>query len=277
MAKMNSSQRAIAYGVMLTAAFLFLFPYIWMFGTSLKTNFEASANPASLFPAVPQFGNYSETFTFLNFSRLFVNSLIVSIAVTIFQLVLAAPAGYAFARFKFRGRNPLLLLMLSMLIIPFEALFVPVYIMLSRLGWVNTYWGLIIPSIANPFAVYVFRQFFVTLPADLEEAAYVDGATKFQVFWRIMLPLAQPAIVTITILTFLAEWGALLKPLIFATSDDMRTLQVGLTFLNRGAMVSEPKVAWLMAGTGMVILVPMVIFIVGQRYFVESIARSGIK
>jgi multiple sugar transport system permease protein len=275
--KLTASQKLIAYGILITAALLFLFPYIWMLGTSLKTNLEASSDTARLFPAVPQWQNYADTSNFMNFPRQLFVSVVVAVGVTLGQLILAAPAGYAFARIKFRGRNGLLLLMLAMLIIPFETLFVPIYLIIAKLGWVNTFWGLIIPSIGNPFAIYVFRQFFVTLPADLEEAAYVDGATKLQVFWRIMLPLAQPAIVTIAVLTFLAEWGALLKPLVFTTSDSMRTVQVGLTFLNVGAMVSEPKVAWLMAGTALVVVIPMVLFIILQRQFVESIARSGIK
>jgi multiple sugar transport system permease protein len=275
--KLNRSQQTIAYGIMIVAAFVFIFPYVWMLGTSLKTNLEASSDAGRLFPVVPQFQNYPDTANFMNFPQQLLVSVIVAVSVTAGQLALCAPAGYAFARIKFRGRNILLLVLLSMLIIPFEALFVPIYSMITRLGWLNSFWALIIPSIGNPFAVYVFRQFFITLPADLEEAARVDGANQVQIFFQIMLPLAQPAIVTITVLTFLAEWGALLKPLIFTTSNDMRTLQVGLNFLNVGAMVSEPRIAWLMAGTTMVILLPMAIFIVGQRYFVESIARSGIK
>lgn len=262
---------------MITAALLFLFPYIWMIGTSLKTNLEASTRSSLLFTPILHFENYPDTVAFMNFGRQLFVSVVVAVSVTIGQLLLSAPAGYAFARIPFRGRNILLLFILAMLIIPFESLFVPIYVMITRLSWLNTFWALIIPSIANPFAIYVFRQFFVTLPGDLEEAARVDGATQFQIFWRIMLPLAQPAIVTVAILTFLAEWGALLKPLIFTTSNEMRTLQVGLNFLNVGAMVSEPRVAWLMAGTALVILVPMIVFIFGQRYFVESIARTGIK
>jgi multiple sugar transport system permease protein len=275
--KLSPRQRFVAYIVMVVAAFLFLFPYVWMLGTSLKTNLEAATRSSSLFPEVPQFQNYADTAAFMGFGQQLIVSIIVAVGVTAGQLILSAPAGYAFARIKFWGRGPLLLIMLSMLIIPFEALFVPIYVTISQLKWMNTYWALIIPSIGNPFAIYVFRQFFVTLPADLEEAARVDGANPFQIFIRIMLPLSQPAIVTVTVLTFLAEWGALLKPLVFTTSDNMRTLQVGLKFLNAGAMVSEPKTAWLMAGTAMVIVLPMIIFIFGQRYFVESIARTGIK
>jgi multiple sugar transport system permease protein len=275
--KLTRSQKLASYLVVIGAGFLFLFPYIWMYGTSLKTNLEASSDASRLFPLVAHWENYPDTAQFMDFGRQFLISLNMAIGVTLGQLLLSAPAGYAFARIKFRGRNVMLLLMLAMLIIPFEALFVPVYIMIAKLGWLNSYWALVIPSIGNPFAVYVFRQFFVTLPADLEEAARVDGASQFQVFRHVMLPLAQPAVITVTVLTFLAEWGTLLKPLVLTTSDSMRTLQVGLTFLNRGAMVSEPKIAWLMAGTAMVIFVPMVIFLLGQRYFVESIARTGIK
>jgi multiple sugar transport system permease protein len=149
--------------------------------------------------------------------------------------------------------------------------------MLSNWGWIDTFRALIIPSLANPFAIFVFRQFFVTIPRDLEEAMRVDGANYYRIFWSLMLPLAGPAIATVFILTFLAEWSALLKPLVFTQSENMRTLQQGLAFLNSGAFITEPKIAWLMAGVVLVSIPPIVVFLIMQERFVKSIASTGLK
>lgn len=270
-------QKLVSYIVLIATAVIFLFPYLWMIGTSLKTNLDTLRRAQDIFTFPLQWQNYPTAFEYINYPRLFLNSVVMAVGVTLGQLALAAPAGYALARIPFRGRNLLLLVLLAVLIIPFEAIFIPIYIIVNKLGWLNTFLALIVPSIGNPFAIYIFRQFFLTLPPELEEAARVDGANRFQVFYRIMLPLAQPAIVTVTVLTFLAEWGTLLKPIVFTTSNQMATLQVGIASLNRGAGESEPRLAWLMAATTMVIFVPMILFMIGQRYFVESVAQSGLK
>jgi len=149
--------------------------------------------------------------------------------------------------------------------------------MLAKLGWINTWWALIVPSLANPFAIFLFRQFFVTIPRELEESMYLDGAGYLRTFWSLMLPLAGPAVATVFILTWLAEWSGLLKPLVFTTSSEMWTLQVGLNFLNRGAQVSTPTIAYLMAGIVLASIPPIIMFLIFQRRFVASIAQTGLK
>ncbi len=178
----------------------------------------------------------------------------------------------------FFGRDVLFLLILATLIIPFEILFVPLYLMLAGWGgWLNTFAALIVPSLASPFAIFVFRQFFITVPKELDEAAKIDGAGYYRIFWSVMLPLAGPAIATVFILTFLAEWSNLLKPLVFTSSPDLYTLQQGLAItLNRGANL-VPNVATLMAGVVLASIVPVVMFLIGQRYFVRSVASTGLK
>jgi multiple sugar transport system permease protein len=266
------------YGLLIVLCVGFLFPLAWMIATSLKTNGEVLANPTSFFPAVPQWANYPEVIASLNFWQETLNTLIMALGVTLGQILLAALAGYAFARLRFFGRDVLFLLILATLIIPFEILFVPLYLMLAGWGgWLNTFAALIVPSLANPFAIFVFRQFFITIPKELDEAATIDGAGYYRVFWSVMLPLAAPAATTIFILTFLSEWFNLLKPLVFTSSPSLYTLQQGLQVtLNRGAQL-VPNVATLMAGVVLASIVPVVMFLIGQRYFVRSVASSGLK
>lgn len=279
---MNTQRRllglTIKYVILCFVALLFLFPFAWMLLTSLKTNTEALTNPTALLPAVPQWGNYPDVIQALNFWRETFNSLVMALSVTFGQIILAALAGYAFARLKFFGSDFLFLLILATLIIPFEVLFVPIYLMLAGWGgWLNTFAALIVPSLASPFAIFVFRQFFITVPKELDEAAKIDGAGYYRVFWSVMLPLAGPAVATVFILTFLAEWSTLLKPLVFTTSPDLYTLQQGLAVtLNKGANL-VPNVATLMAGVVLASIVPVVMFLIGQRYFVRSVASSGLK
>jgi multiple sugar transport system permease protein len=278
---MNKQRRlrlTLKYVILSFVALLFLFPFVWMLATSLKTNSEALTNPTALLPAVPQWGNYPDVIVALNFWRETFNSLVMALGVTLGQIILAALAGYAFARLKFFGSNFLFLLILATLIIPFEVLFVPIYLMLAGWGgWLNTFAALIVPSLASPFAIFVFRQFFITVPKELDEAAKIDGAGYYRVFWYVMLPLAGPAIATVFILTFLAEWSSLLKPLVFTSSPDLYTLQQGLAVtLNKGANL-VPNLGTMMAGVVLASILPVIMFLLGQRYFVRSVASSGLK
>lgn len=272
------SSLVLKYGFLIVLSVVFLFPFAWMIATSLKTDTEVLSNPTAFFPAVPQWGNYPTVIASLNFWLETLNTLIMALSVTLGQILLAALAGYAFARLPFFGRDVLFLLILATLIIPFEILFVPLYLMLAGWGgWLNTFAALIVPSLASPFAIFVFRQFFITIPKDLDEAARIDGAGYYRVFWSVMLPLAAPAATTVFILTFLSEWFNLLKPLVFTSSPSLYTLQQGLQVtLNRGAQL-VPNVATLMAGVVLASIVPVIMFMIGQRYFVRSVASSGLK
>jgi len=266
------------YVILSILALITLFPFFWMLTTSLKTNSEVLSNPTALFPAIPQWNNYPDVIQALNFWQETLNSLIVTLGVTLGQIILAALAGYAFARLPFFGRDVLFLIILATLIIPFEILFVPLYLMLAGWGgWLNTFAALIVPSLASPFAIFVFRQFFITVPKELDEAAKMDGAGYYRIFWTVMLPLSGPAVATVFILTFLSEWSNLLKPLVFTSSPGLYTLQQGLTInLSRGANL-VPNVATLMAGVVLASLVPVIMFLLGQKYFVRSVASTGLK
>lgn len=273
----KQARRPLTYVVLCFLALLFVFPFVWMITSSLKTNIEALSSPETIIPDTLQWSNYRDIWQVMNFPSQFFNSSVMAISVTFGQIMIAAMAGYSFARLHFLGRDWLLVLFLATLIIPFEVLFVPLVVLLTNWGWIDTFRALIIPSLANPFAIFVFRQFFVTIPRDLEEAMRVDGAGYYRIFWSLMLPLSGPAIATVFILTFLAEWSTLLKPLVFTQSEDMRTLQQGLAFLNQGAFITEPRVAWLMAGVVLVSIPPIIVFLLMQERFVKSIAATGLK
>ncbi len=257
---------------------IFFFPFLYMLGGALKSNDQALTKPMELFSSF-NWQNFIDVFKIsqINFPLQTFNSMVVTFAVTFGQILVAALAGYAFARIKFIGRDPIFVIFLATLIVPFELIFVPLYIMLSRWGWINTYAALIIPSLGNPFAIFMFRQFFLSVPKELEEAMVMDGAGYLRTFWSLMLPLSGPPTVSIFILTWLAEWSGLLKPLLFTTSNEMWTLQVGLNFLNKGAQVTTPTIAYLMAGIVLASLPPVIMFLVLQRRFVESVAQTGLK
>lgn len=265
--------------LLIVLAVIFIFPFVYLIGGSLKTNDEAMTKPGQVLPEKPQWQNYIEVFRSgqIDFPIQTFNSVVTTVAVTLGQILVAALAGYAFARIKFIGRDPLFLLFLATLIVPFELIFVPLYLMLAKWGWINTYLALIIPSLGNPFAVFMFRQFFISVPKELEEAMTVDGAGYLRTFWSLMLPIAAPPTISIFILTFLAEWSGLLKQMLFTTSKDMWTLQVGLSFLNRGAQVTTPTIAYLMAGIALASLPPIIMFLFMQKRFVESVAQTGLK
>jgi multiple sugar transport system permease protein len=278
MSKSRRTSLILKYILLAFLAILFLFPFAWMVSTSLKTNTEALLYPTRLIPAVPQWSNYPNVIAALNFWQELLNSLIMTLGVTFGTIILSALAGYAFARLKFFGSDALFLLILATLIIPFQILFVPLYLMLANWGgWLNTFYALIIPSLASPFYIFVFRQFFLTIPKELDEAAKMDGAGYYRIFWTVMLPLAGPAVATVFILSFLAEWSNLLKPLVFTSSPDLYTLQQGLAVtLNRGANL-VPNLGTLMAGVVLASILPIVMFLIGQRYFVRSVASTGLK
>lgn len=267
----------VTYALLVVLAIAFIFPFVYLVGGSLKSNQEALMNPDKVLPSEYHWENFVKVSEVLNIGRQTLNSCVMTFTVTFGQIVISALAGYAFARIKFVGRDLLFIIFLATLIVPFELLFVPLYIMIAKLGWINTYWALILPSLGNPFAIFIFRQFFLTVPTELEEASAIDGAGYLRTFFELMLPLSGPAIASVFILTWLAEWSTLLKPLLFTTSKEMYTLQVGLNFLNRGAQVTTPTIAWLLAGITLASLPAIGMFLVLQKRFVESIAQTGLK
>lgn len=218
--------------------------------------------------------NYQAAWTRGNFLLAFLNSTLVALAVTFLQLVTSALAGYALARLRFKGRQAILLLVLVTLVIPFQLLVIPIFLVLKAGHLVNTYGALILPTAVNGFGIFLLRQFFQTIPVELEEAATLDGATRLQVLWRVILPLARPALVTLFLFSFIGEWNDLFKPLVFTTRPELRTVQLALAefqeqFTNSWSLM--------MAAVVITTLPIVLLFLLGQRQFIRGIAATGIK
>lgn len=274
----NRVWRWVLYAVMTGLAILFLFPLIYMLASSFKPDDQVLTNSQSLeaFLPVPFTGldNYVDAFQRAEFGRVFMNSVIIAGSVVGLGLVVNSLCGYALARLDFPGRKILIGLVIALIIIPFEALAVPLLFMGAEVNWLDTYQIQILPFVANPLFIFLFYTFFLGLPKSLEEAARIDGAGPFQVFWKVAAPLAKPAYATVAILSFLFAWAQFLWPSIVTRGVDVRPLPVGI-----GVFQNTPPISWgdIMAYTVMMTVPLLIIFLIFQRQFVQGVASSGVK
>lgn len=266
--------RLLLHLALLAGAALMLFPFYWMVITSVKGLEEANLFPPSMWPGEWRLENYGIAWNMAPFGRYFINTIFVAGMQTLAVLTTSALAAYAFARITFWGRNLVFVCFLATMMIPFEVTLVPNFIILKHLHWYNTYLALIVPWGASVFGIFLLRQFFLSIPRDLYDAAEMDGCGRFAFLWRIALPLSTPALITIGLFSFLGGWNALLWPLIVTGSEEMRLLQVGLS-----AFQSEARTEyhlWMAAAT--FTMAPIIaIYFVAQRYFIEGVSASGIK
>lgn len=252
-----------------------LAPFAWMILGSIKPTGEILADPNAWLPKSPTLGNFTDLLSRQNFGRYFFNSVVVAVACVIGNLLFCAMAGYALAKIDFAGKRLLFSLVLLMLVVPGIATFVPLFVQVSNLGLANSYLGLILPYIVTPLGVFLMRQFIGDIPDALLEAAKLDGAGEVRTFFRLILPLSGPALATLAILTFLAQWNNFLWPLVIAQTDDMYTLPVALALFSIGA--NGTNYGLLLAGAVVVVLPIIVVFLFLQRYFIQGIANTGIK
>lgn len=220
------------------------------------------------------FKYYQEAWQRGKFLLAFANSSIVAISVTILQIITSTLAGYALARLNFRGKNLVLLLTISTLIIPFQILVIPIFLILKSGNLINTYWALILPTAASGFGIFLMRQYFLTIPVELEQAASLDGANSLQIIWYILFPLAKPAIVTLSLFTFIGEWNDLFKPLVFTNNPNLTTVQLSLA-----SFQEQFTSNWslLMAGVVIASIPVIILFIIGQKQFIQGVGTTGIK
>ena len=274
-AEPRQSRATWVYVVLAVGLLITLAPFLWMLLGSFKPEAELQRVPPTWWPEAPTLGNYRELFDRLDFPRFFANSVLVAVAVTVGNLVFCSMVGYALAKLDFAGKRLLFGLVLGMLMVPGVVTFVPLFVLVANLGLVNTYPGLVLPFLVTPLGVFLMRQFIMGLPDELIEAARIDGAGEWRIFSRVIMPLCGPALATLGILTFLSSWNNFLWPLVVAQSEDKYTLPVALALYSVGQ--NATRYGLLMAGAVVIILPVVALFITLQRYFVQSVATTGIK
>ncbi|MFS8521081.1 MAG: carbohydrate ABC transporter permease [Micromonosporaceae bacterium] len=267
--------RTVLYAVLLAGLVVVVAPFAWMVLSSFKPEGEIRRVPPTWWPETFTLDNYVRLFSQLDFPRYFVNSVLVAGLITVGNLVFCSAVGYALAKLRFAGRRLLFATVLGTLMVPGMVTFVPQFVLVSQLGLVNTYAGLVLPFLAGPFGVFLMRQYLLSIPDDLIEAARVDGAGELRIFWRVVLPLCGPALATLGILTFLSSWNSFLWPLVVATTEDKYTLPVALALFSVGQ--HRTSFGLLLAGAVVVVLPVIAVFLVLQRHFLRGIATTGLK
>ncbi|MGL6154297.1 MAG: carbohydrate ABC transporter permease [Cetobacterium sp.] len=251
-----------------------LIPFLWMFLTSVKTLGESIQVPPVIIPSEFKWSNYKKVMEIMPFGSFYYNTVMYTVLRTVGQIILCSMAAYAFARIEFPFRDSIFLMLLAVLMIPGQIFLLPQYIIIQKLGLLNTLGGLLLPGLFSSFGTFLMRQFFMSLPKELEEAAIIDGCNHFQIFYRIMLPLVKPGLVALIIITALASWNQLMWPLIVNTSTDKMTLSAGLASLSGQHGTDYPLA---MAGAILGVLPMLIMFIIFQKKFIEGMASTGIK
>ena len=265
---------SLTHLVLLGAGLVMVVPFIWMVSTALKGNSEIYVYPPTWFPEEIHLENFSRAWRFAPFGRFYVNSILVAVSITMSQVVTSALAGYVFARVRFPGRNVIFYMYVATLIVPTQVTMLPLFLMMNELKWINTYEGLIMPFLANAFVVFFLRQFFSTIPMELEDAAKIDGCGRTRFILRVLLPLSRPALASIGLFTFLGQWNSYIWPLIITNSTRMRTLPIGLRYF---VEESGAQYNYMMAAALITVAPVVLLFFLAQRQFIESIARTGVK
>ena len=268
-------RRSWVYVLLVLGLLITVVPFLWMLLGSIKTQQELVQQPPTWLPANPTFDNYSRMWSKLDFPRFFLNSAVIASLITLSNLIFTSMVGYALAKLRFFGRDKLFLLVLGTLLVPTSVTIVPLFVLIAKLGLVDTYWAVILPAAAAPVGVFLMRQFMLSIPDDLIEAGRVDGASEFFIFWRIVMPLSVPALAANAIITFLPAWNALLWPLVVLQSQEKYTLPVALAIFSRGQFQADYGL--LMAGSVVLVLPVIGLFLILQKRFTQSVAMTGIK
>jgi multiple sugar transport system permease protein len=267
---------AIVTTLVLLGGLVMVTPFVWAITTSLKARGALLIVPPQFLPSEPTLEAYSTVINRFPFIRVFGNSVLVAVLTTLGQLLICSMSGYAFARLKFFGRDALFVLYLATLMVPFAVIVTPLFIIVTKLGWTNTYAGLIIPVMFSAFGTFFMRQFFLSIPRELEEAATIDGAGTLTTFWRIIMPITAPALATLAVLSFMGSWNSFLWPLLIVNDRNLMTLPVALSTL-QGIYPGQTQWNIVMAGTVLATVPTIIVFLFAQRWVIEGVAGSGIK
>lgn len=267
-------KKTMLYLILIIAAVLCILPFVWMISASLMANGHANVYPPRVFPDKVTFVQYKNLFSRLNIVEYFLNSVIVSVGVTFVSLFVNSMAGFAFAKYRFAGEKSLFKLLLSFMIVPAQVTMLPLFLMLKNMGLINTYMAVIIPGMASVFGIFLIRQYLLAIPDSLIEAAKIDGANDFQIYFSLILPLAKPILITLAIFTFMGTWNDFLWPLIVMTNDSMYTLPVALANL-MGEHNQDTEL--MMAGSVVTIIPVVLVFLSLQKYYIKGIMLGGVK
>jgi len=274
-----NKKKIFAYIVLILGSISMIVPFLWMFSTSLKDSGSVFTYTFNFIPSPITFASYIKIWTLkhIPFLKFYFNSILVALSVTLGVVTTSSMAAYAFARLRFPGRDKMFFAYLATLMIPGSVTLVPLFAIIRMLGWMNSYKALILPAMFTAYGTFLLRQFFMTLPRDLEDAAKMDGCSLVGIFWRIILPLSQPALATLTTFTFLGNWASFMWPLLVTNSSEMMTLPIGLAYFQEiyhGVQTDWPL---LMTGSLLVMLPLIILFIISQKFFIEGIKLTGIK
>jgi multiple sugar transport system permease protein len=266
--------QVLLYTLLIIGAVLAMLPMVWMVSASVMPSGEASTFPPHFFPTSVTFAHYTDLFTRLDLGRNLLNSAFVSLVVTFASLFINSLAGYAFAKLRFRGRDRLFRLLSMGLVLPVQVAMLPLFLLLKNLGLINTYWGVIIPGLASIFGIFLVRQYAISIPDEMLDAARVDGASEFRIFWSIVVPGIMPILATLSIWTFLATWNDFMWPLIVLADSSHYTLPVALANLS-GEHVQDTEL--MMAGSVLTVIPVMLVFLFLQRYYIQGVMAGSVK
>lgn len=274
--KTNTKNNILSYVIMALIIIIMVLPFLWMVSTSLKSQEYILSTTPQLIPENITFDSYRQLAQRIDLPRIVFNSAFVAIVGTVGQIIISSMAAFAFARMQWRGRDVVFMLYLATMMIPSVVLIVPQFILIRDLGWMNSYQALIVPSLFSAFGTFLLRQALLQIPKDFEEAAFVDGANHFTIFWRIMMPLVKPSIATLAIFSFMGYWNSYLYPLFVARRPFMQTLPVALAGLQGGPRaLTEWNIV--MAGAVVAVLPILIVYLFAQRWFVQGVMSSGVK
>ena len=272
--KPHLTKRIIIYLILVAVMIMINLPFLWMVVTSFKTEKEVFTWPIKFYPTLFSFENYEGAFSLMPLTRLLLNTLFIAGSVTVLQLILNSLAAYGLSRFKFKGRDVIFIILIVTLMIPREVIIIPLYIIINNMGLVDTYQSQIFPFASSAFGIFLLRQFFLGIPDELEDAALMDGASRLQIFWKIILPLSLPALWTTAIFSFLASWNSYLWPLVAINDSRKQMIQVGLSQFSSDWMTQW---TWKMAATTIAVVPIIIFFFFIQKQYVEGIRGIGIK
>ncbi|HHT73005.1 MAG TPA: carbohydrate ABC transporter permease [Firmicutes bacterium] len=267
-------QKAGIHAILLAGAVIMVLPLFWMITTSLKEMWEVFTPEMQWLPEAPVWRNYADAWMYAPFGRYYFNTVFVSISVVALQLIICGLAAYALSRLQFPGRDLVFLGVLGTMMLPGTLMTVPSYLILHWLKWIDTYYALIVPSVFNAFGIFLLRQFFMTIPRELDDAAIIDGCSRMGILWRILLPLSKAAFATVGIFTFMGQWNSYIWPLIVTNSEEMRMISVGISMF-KDQFVTQWTL--MMAASTTATLPLLIVFLFAQRFFIEGITLTGLK